>query len=638
MILSKRITIIYDLPLQKGMEILRPETVILRFPNRKTTDVGALCYLHREPPPQPGQRIRRPSEGRLVDLQSFTKKRAEQIRTLIFHISDELEKSGLRFETVRDHTTRFVAFMSWADANDCHDVLNNAESARQALVLYIAHIRERVVASSISLNSGSRQQYVVSNYLERFLEVENLSRGINLLSKSPSEIECTVPPNENNQSRVLCLCEALFNGISALTLEGKSYPHPITLPKYLDYPNDTLWVFPSLSWFMSSKMQADRLTKWYQCSGYNYREGRLSTLDEIKSLKSGVSAKSNYKLLLLLASRQIHSANNNLRHAQRRHLGMIALNTFILIFLAQTGMNWAQLINLPWNDDYDVSATHQAFRTIKWRAHGRIVSFELPVAFLPKFKRFLELRKYLLDNRTCDLLFFKLGNKGTGDPVQIKTGPLSTYRTLQRIDPDLLVIKPREWRAAKSDWLIRNADPSTAALILQNSERTILASYAAGSETVHLEELSSFLDKVSETVIEKGKITHGEVSRATGICSAYGSPRNIAAWVPIQPDCKGQEGCLFCEKFRVHADEIDTRKLISFRYCLQQTSHLASSEEIYQSTLTPIFKRIESILADISSRDEAMVIRVTKEVEEQGELESYWAQKLEMLLELEVIL
>lgn len=637
--LSKRPTVIYDLPLPKGTIILRPESVILRFPHGKTVDIGAICYLRREPAPiTASQNVRKQSEGRRVDLKSLTEERTEQVRLLIFHISDELMNSGRRTETVRSNTARFLAFMSWADENGYHNILDCGETARPAIQVYAMHIRERVTTNAISITSGYSQQRAVFGLLERFLEAENLTRGINLLRKNPAAIEVTVPPCEDAQAKVLSLCDALFDGLSSLVLEVKSYPYALVLPKHLDYPNNTLWIFPTTSWFMSPQMLIGREDRWRQNSGYNYREGRLSTLDEIRTMKSHLNDDGlNISEYIRSAKHQLQTANNNPRHTQRRHLGMVALNTFILMFLAQTGMNWAQVVNLTWEDEYDFSATHQVFRTIKWRAQGRTVSFELPVAFMPKFKHYLELRKYLLDGRPCNWLFFKLGTKGAGEPEQIKTGTLATYRTLQRIDPKLPVVKSREWRAAKSDWLIRNADPSTAALVLQNSEKTVLASYAAGSETSHVEELSKFFDKVSETVVEKGKDIEGSVRRAIGICTAYESPRLSIEWAPVQPDCKRQEGCLFCDNFRVHADEEDARKLISCRYCLQQTASLAGSQESFQAMLSPIFNRIESILADVSRRDEALVIRVTKEVEEEGELDPYWARKFEMLIELGVI-
>lgn len=632
--LSRRPTVVYDLPLPDATTIIRPESVIVRFPHGLTVDLGALCYLRRQPMPKCKGSTRKKGEGRLVDLSSINAERSERVRALIIHISDDLKHSGRRTETVRDATSRFVVFMSWADEHGYHNPLNSVEAARPVVREYAKHLRERVTTNSISINSGARQQSTVFGLLEEILEVDNLTRGINLLRVNPAAKEATVPPDEDAQAKVLGLCELLFDGLTSLVLDGQSYPYAMAVPKYLNYPLDTLWIFPTISWFMSPHMQVNRKAFWR----YNYSAGRTATMEELQAMKNFASDNNNVRRCVIRSAQlQLETANNNLRHAQRLNVGMHALNFFILQFLAQTGMNWSQVVNMTWADDYEVSATHQVFRTIKWRAGNREVFFELPVAFMPKFKRYLELRKFLLNGRPCNWLFFRLGIKGLGEPSQIKSGPTTTYQTLRRIDPDLSAVMPRQWRAAKSDWLIRNTDPSTAALVLQNSEKTVLESYAAGSETSQLEELTCFLNKVSETVVAKGLVIEGAVSRAVGVCSSFGAPRQTKAQNSIQPDCKGPEGCLFCDKFKVHADEVDTRKLISCRYCLLQTAPLVGSEERYHEMLGPIFNRIEIILAEVSLRDDSLVPKVTKEVEEDGELDPYWARKLEMLMDLGLV-
>lgn len=631
--LSRRHTIIYDLPLPEGTIILRPEFVVVRFPNGKTADIGALCYISRKPAPKLYQADRK---GRQVVLSSFSQERAERVRALISHISADLNNSGRRVETVREMTTRFVAFMSWVDENGFHGLLNSHEEARPAIQAYAHHIRERVVANAISINSGARQQSTVFSLLGEFLEVDNLTRGISLLRVNTAAQENTTPPNESAQAKVLALSESLFDGVATLVLDKKTYPYALNMPKYLNFQNNILWIFPALSWFRTPKNLTSYASK--SCIGYNYSEGRINTIQEIKALKGYVGENINAQLIVGYATKNIQQANSNFRHSQRLHVSMMASNAFIILFLAQTGMNWAQVVNLTWANDYDISSEHQSFRTIKWRAGGKECFFELPIAFMRTFKRYLDLREYLLDGRHSDWLFFKLGPRGMGDPVQIKSGLTGTYGTMRRIDPDLPEVHPRQWRAAKSDWLIRNTDPATTAIVLQNSEKTVLASYTKGSEASHLEEISEFLDKVSEVVVDKEMELEGAVSRAVGSCTSFGSPHQKSGFVSVQSDCKGVEGCLFCDKFKVHADEVDTRKLLSCRYCLQQTAPLVGSEERYQLLIDPILKRIEAILSEISIRDKTLLLKVTKEVDEDGELDPYWARKLEMLMELGVVL
>ena len=61
-----------------------------------------------------------------------------------------------------------------------------------------------------------------------------------------------------------------------------------------------------------------------------------------------------------------------------------------------------------------------------------------------------------------------------------------------------------------------------------------------------------------------------------------------------------------------------------------------TSEDQYQRLLVPIFKRIGEIVEEIRARDGQMVAQIEQEIEE-GELSAFWANKLEMLLELEWI-
>jgi hypothetical protein len=119
------------------------------------------------------------------------------------------------------------------------------------------------------------------------------------------------------------------------------------------------------------------------------------------------------------------------------------------------------------------------------------------------------------------------------------------------------------------------------------------------------------------------------------MCVSFGDPG--PAHGVIKPDCKGPEGCLFCDKFKVHADEKDTRKLFSCRYVLRQTAPMMGSEERLQSLLGPFFERIQTIIAEVAQRDSTMVAKIAAEVDDDGELDPYWARKLEMLMALGVV-
>ena len=633
MMLTTRPIVIYDLPLPSDTVIVSPEFAIIRFPNNRTVDIGCLCYLNRKLPEIPNGK----AGSRLVQIDSLNESRKEQVISLIHHISNSIQHSGKRVATIKNSVSRFLSFMGWADANGFEIHLIDTDIARLAVQSYARYISDRVMTNSISLNAGAHQQSSVFNFLEDFLGVDALTHGINRLRVNRATTKSTSPPNELVQGKVLTLSASIFEGFTGLILNSQLYPYALDVPPYLNFPANKLWIFPTVVWFMSHNSQSNmrKRSTWT----YDYENGRVATFSELQAndgrdgLYDTVRRQNIRK-----ATIQIRTANADFRNTHRIQQGICAHNVFIILFLAQTGMSMSQVIDLTWSNSHEISAAHQGFRIIKWRASGKVVFFELPTAFMKQFKRFLALREFLLSGKDFGWLFINFGVKGTREPRQMQAGVCGdVFKFLKRIDPDIDQVLSRQWRAAKSDWLIRNTDPSTAALVLQNSAATILASYATGSEVSHLNEMSSFLDNVAATILPIDAVLDGTVS-AVGVCTDYGNPKQIYVNPVVLPKCKELEGCLFCDKFRVHADEKDIRKLVSCRYCLKQTAQLSSSVEQYQSMVAPLIDRINSLLTEIALNEDSLVSKVIYEVEIEGELDIYWARKYEMLQDLDLIL
>lgn len=620
---------IYKLPLESDSALLRPEHAILQFPNETRLDVGALCYLRRITPTV-AENANSRDKGRKVAIDSLCRKRAKKVGELIQHLSEEVRSGCRRIETIRTSMSRFMSFMAWADDNGRHDILEGGAGLSRDLRDYLHFIRDRVARNEISLNSGAMQQRGVVAILEDFLQLDDLGRGMYLLTADKNSKQGTAPPSEEAQGKVLSLCHCIFKSLSSLTLETLAYPHAMDTPSYLQFPHDRLWVFPGTSWFKTPSMLLTR-RQWSACN--NYSEGRLATVAEV--IEMGLLKDPGDQVRT--ARRRLNAANKNAHHPSRRQAAMTAAAAYLIMFVAETGMNWAQVMELTWATEYETVATHQAFRTIKWRAGGKKLSFELPVEALPSFRRYLELRKYMLQGQQFEYLFLSATSTKVGTAKQLSLRLNTTYQMLKRIDPALPKVMPREWRAAKSNWLVRNTDVATAALVLQNSERTILQSYAEGSETDHAEEMGMFLGQLSSTVLPPGQATATETTRAVGKCTSFGEPARISGPMTTAPDCRSVEGCLHCDKFKVHADDRDTRKLLSCRHLLRRTAGLLGDNERQNSVIGPHLERIEVILNELTRRDAAMVASIEREVDEEGELDKYWASKLEMLIELGVL-
>lgn len=635
---SRPQTVTYRLPEDYGIEIARPEDVLLQLGDVGRVDIGRLCFLNRESPNAIVMKKLEPV--RAVDAASYEPSRRALVRRLIDLCHELMTQAALRPATVRTRVKIFTnLFMTWADSSGHSDATDNPEAARRAIRGYVAYVREEAMQGRLLLGSAVAFQNAAADTLAFLVGSTRteLLRGLQLLScERGSGGKPTEVPDEKAQSRVLALCWSVFEGLSTLVVEGRPYPYQLAVPEYLAYPGNALWVFPAHRWCAPPEVCASREESGVRPFwAYRFAEGRLAIPDEIREHYS-VSDSAN--LAIRRASQLLQKANDDLRHYTRLTRGGMAAQAFFLLFLAHTGMNLQSAFDLEWGEDFEVGLERQGFRTVKWRANGKRVSFEIQARLLPAFRRYLALREYLLGGRSFGLLFFSLGYVGGGSPHKlVATDVPRSFQNLCQVDPTLPYITARQWRAALSDWLVRYHDVSVAARLLQNSEQTVLKRYTAGSNSAHLTEMGAFLDRVSEVVLARSKEVPDAVQRATGLCTRYGEPHAVGGDIPpVTPDCRRPEGCLFCDKYRVHADETDVRKLMSCLTCMRAISKHASSQEQHDRLFGHIFARIEELLGAIREREEALVDRVAIEVDE-GELDPYWASKLEMLQELELV-
>jgi hypothetical protein len=526
--------------------------------------------------------------------------------------------------------------MDWADSSGFLQVLDDISCMREVFRAYVEYLRDRVLQNKLSNNSAAQQLEAVKCILADLFAIDDLGRGLFIPRRSHRYAHKTLPPDDDNKSKVLILCSALFQGIFNLVVNGLPYPHLIKVPDFVDVLDNKLWIFPTSRWLMTLSMEKERHTMGVPAWPYNYSSGKLYTCDELKLLSAPKYDSSNRTRQIIIdgGARQLKAANKDLQHVRRRQLACVALNVFIPLFLAETGMNWSTLISLPWDDKFEIEYNNQNFRAVKWRAGGRLVSFEVSAKFISVFNNFLAVRDYLLQGKICGYLFFTLGSNSTENAKQISVRMENTSQLLRRLCPDLVSISSRQWRAAKSDWLVRNTDVATTALMLQNSEKTVSKHYAEGSMTVHVQEMSNFLELISSTVVKKNEKIEDGVVRAVGVCSSFNKPVPNAEISYIKADCIKPEGCLFCNKLKIHADESDARKIISCRYFLQKTSCLIGNEQRAEKFLAPVLARIEQLLAEMSEIDAELVERVISEVDDEGEFDAYWGRKIEMLMEL----
>jgi hypothetical protein len=342
-----------------------------------------------------------------------------------------------------------------------------------------------------------------------------------------------------------------------------------------------------------------------------------------------------------LTAKHLAAANADAKSPIRRSHASIAASCFAALFLAETGINLAQLLAMKWSPELaaslqDVSVERQKFREVKYRAGGRDVTFTVSLGFMPKLRAYLALREYLVQDADRDALF-------VGHHAQLRrlTG-LSThfldrlYRRLDTLGILLPRISARQWRAAKQDWAARNHDPLVAARLMGHSLATTLRSYSNGTDAAHKAEMGAFLASVEKTVLKPGDDPAGSIRSAVGVCIEFHKPVPIAAAATVQPDCRSTEGCLFCDRYRVHADATDIRKLLSCRHCVRLLSRRADSIEQYDRSFGAVLRRVDFLINELRRRDEALVDQIEHDVDIKGNLDAFWSARLDQLYELGV--
>ncbi|WP_198363584.1 hypothetical protein [Burkholderia ubonensis] len=538
-------------------------------------------------------------------------------------------------------TVSFLRFMDWADGEGYVDALDGGAGTYGAFRGYVDFLREKVNQHRWSQASATKEQGIVQSMLSGMTGVHDLHCGVNLLSMAGASWNATEPPSEDEVAKVESLCEALFLGFSTMVLEGRPYPFCLEMPKYLRWRESRLWVFPVQRWCCPPHLLENRRELTLPYWAYDYGSGRIVNPEEIREHYRNLYTA---RWMVENAQKTVSRANADLRHLHRIKRAVLAHNAFFVLFLGQTGLNLSVARSFRWDADYEVGTAQQGFREIKWRAGGKAYSAVIRLGFLPLFRRFIELRTYILGGRSCKSLFVNLGVNWRSKPGPIRDdAATSVLRTLSLIDPSISSLGSRQLRAAKQDFHIRNSEPAIAAKIMGHTEQTAIRLYSAGSKSVHYQEISAYYDRVRSTVASTGTILPdqkrprgGKVSHV-GLCTKFDRPYPIVDQAPIKPDCGQPEGCLFCDKHRIHADERDTRKLASCRYVVEQAMHIPGAA----FHLQPVIDRIDEILADLRSlgaTTTAMVERVYREVHRDGELDAYWAQKLTLLYDLELVI
>jgi len=639
--LTPRPVNLLELPLAKHARILHPELTVLKL-GRRTLDIGALCYASRS------KSRKKAGEPRPVNTKTLLKQRPKQILQIIKALSSMTTDGGKTLATVGSLAYYFISFVNWADANHLNDCLAGADASRKAFHLWAADTRERYQRQQFGSRVHNDRIVQVSIMLEKLTGLYEPMRGISRVTAPANPNGGTEPLGLNDFTHAVALNQAIFDGLCDLVLGGMPFPYKLDLPNTLGWEENHLWVFPTTVWRLAPHMRSDNpqaKSPSKRSQPYDYRNGRVATVDEIKSRYLG-SPKVKIKTAkrsIDRATAHLNKSNIDLQNGWRFILARVAQRAFQFLFFCNTGGNEQVINSLETNGAVDAVPSNQTFRATKWRAKGKIVTLVAPITFMPRLRRFMELRQYLLQGRTTPFLFFTCGNRNNKHPAQVLFSELDIHyrQVLRAIDPHLPKMGSRRLRASVDDYYQRFHDSAFAALVMGHSHDTAMRNYARGSANVQFEEMTTFLDGVSDSArrqkVSKEKdlaptarpLEHG------GRCDSFRRPEAMIELPPVQPDCANSQGCLFCQHRILIAEEQEVRKVASAAYVMEQLILGPRHEEALRPSIAKCEEDLEkmAVFADCH----AMVQRVRDDVYKNENLSSFWADKYQLFLELGII-
>ena len=350
--------------------------------------------------------------------------------------------------------------------------------------------------------------------------------------------------------------------------------------------------------------------------------------------------------------RKLEERNKNKRHLERARLASYGLTICMLLFIAQTGANLdtAQQLQL---DTMEILPSTQGrrFSGTKSRAGGKTVYPEFGVKFEPIFRKILELRAWYIQDEPYDFVFplrnevRKLSAIGNNKLQLLK-------RFLQRIFPKMVWITPQQWRKHKSSQTVEFSDGDLLleAEVMGHSLDTARNNYARTSFKDAAQQISQFFNELREVAVAKTRtleriavhtidVSVDTQSLPVGVCTTTNPQPEKALGFTEQaptPNCQQFEHCLFCQHYAIHADDTDVRKLLSLKSLLGYVKQKATNLIKWESHFGVVLHRIDEVLNDLSNTYENLRDRIflIQEEVESGDLDAYWLNHFELLIDL----
>lgn len=641
--LTRRQIVIIDAN-DANIEVIFPQLAVLMFTNptdkgMRYLDVGSFCYIRRAT--EAPFKITRP-----VDLSSLDNSRLPFIQGLIEHLRLKRNTSA------SDDFSKIKLYLDWIDSQVQHYSFDDALSMKKAYSDYTRHLLHRTNSSGI--NGQSIKKTSASVLQARARTVLMLATGLsepeakaiatfipkNNTQASQPNIEL---PNTDIQARTFASLINFINEAHRILVKGGEFPLHLVSPD-----GDSYYLYSMIGESEKSKKAKISLALM---------------LTQHSTFPSWSQVKENFLLVDSSAATQIERANyddnrrrfriNNedMRSSLRRQIGACAGVAGMLAFIAATGSNLSVAQSLEVDTLQIVASTQgNRFSGTKARANGRIVYPEFGARFAPVFKKYLQLRQWVLNGVDSCLVFPIIGARSSR-VSRIGTSAINSLKKLMASAlPNTSWVTPTQWRKNVSYQYIKHSggDMVLTAEKLSNTEQTVRQNYSRPALDDFAAEMTNFFESMHQAAINRTRSVERisvritdekspEAVTGTGLCEKglLAEPKRAVGFTERSPmpECGDPETCLFCEFYAVHADEEDIRRLLSLRYLIRATKAQLPFDH-WEGKFGPTIHRIDEVLSAIQDTDgkiEETIRRVDEEVE-LGALDPFWSIHFDTLV------
>lgn len=558
----------------------------------------------------------------LIDETSFDKNRLKIIDYFLHNISERMAKGNKPITIYKDLQINIV-FIAWLNKNNLNFPRDIIE-ARTIFQQYTYSLKFGMKNSEFGQKEAHIRHSASLKILSHiFNDKESfISSGINIIKTKVNISTYTTPLKDIKYS--LNFYYQLFKQIAEFLIHKKDYPFLLKLV------NQEIWVIPSKFW-LNKNMREHSL----KC--FDEKNNRIRTVEEIIQLYGENPKNPAYSIRYnFVKNLELH--NNDKRSIERINLAKIALKAYFMHFLAVTGMNDSTASMLKWKDEYKEKKEEYLFSTIKPRAKNKIVEFKIKKEFSKEFQQYVSIREFLLNGNKYDYLFFAGSDSKTSLSVAQRKGSFSSLinKLMLTIDHNLPRLNSKEMRINKISQVIKKNGLQAGIDISQSIKYIVNTHYIKESNDIANNEFTSFFDTLNKKIFEKN-LKDKEIS--VGRCSTPNTPKyyNNKVENKFIPNCKQQEGCLFCDKFRVIIDKKDIRKLFSLEFLINECRYISYNKKQFDDIYSPLLKRISDIFENMRLIKPEIIKDIDlikKDVYDNENLTLYFENKLSMLLEI----